>query len=142
MRKEVVLAIIIGVILGGIILYGINLANNSSSQNNKTKTELETKITDTPSPPEPKNQISIITPLNNSVVTDTQVTLKGVAKANSTIAIISENDDIITNADSKGNFSSTINLSSGENLITVTGVDDNQATASSTINVIRTETLP
>jgi hypothetical protein len=143
MRKEVILAVIIGVLLGGVILYGINLANNSSKLNsNSTDTE-ENNSKITPSPTQKlNNQVTIITPQNNSVVTESKLTLKGSAKSNSNIAIISESDDLIVTADNNGNFSSDINLISGENTITITAVDDKQATTSASITVIRTATLP
>lgn len=142
MRKEVILAVIIGVLLGGVILYGINLANNSSSTDNE-EDELNGNSQISPSPTSGlENQINFISPLNNSVVTDAQITLKGTAKPNSNVAIITENDDILTVVNATGNFSSTINLTNGENIITVTTVDENQATSSSSITVIRTTTLP
>ncbi|TRZ50826.1 hypothetical protein D4S03_06130 [bacterium] len=142
MRKEVILAVIIGVLLGGVILYGINLANNSSKINSDNK-NVGDSTQETPSPAKKSdNQVSIITPQDNAVVTEAQLTLKGSSKPNSSVAIITESDDIITTADNTGNFSSIINLISGENIITVTAVDENQATASATITVIRTATLP
>lgn len=142
MRKEVILAVIIGVLLGGVILYGINLANNSTKTNSGNK-DTEESSQENPSPTQKvDNQVSIITPQNNSVVTESQIALKGSAKANSSVAIITESDDIITTADNNGNFSSDINLISGENLITVTAVDEKQATTSASIYVIRTATLP
>jgi hypothetical protein len=143
MRKEVILAVIIGVLLGGVILYGINLANNSSKlnpDNNETE-ENNSKATPTPSK-KLDNQVTIIIPQDNSVVTESSITLKGSAKANANIAIISESDDLIITADNNGNFSSDVNLISGENTIAVTAVDDKQATSSASITVIRTTTLP
>ncbi|HSV94674.1 MAG TPA: hypothetical protein VLH94_01685 [Spirochaetia bacterium] len=143
MRKEVILAVIIGVLLGGVILYGINLANTSSKLNfsNRGNEENISKATPTPIK-KSDNQVIIITPQENSVVTESQITLKGSAKPNSSIAIISESDDLIVQSDNDGNFSSEINLINGENAITVTAVDDQQATTSASITVIRTTTLP
>jgi len=142
MRKEVILAVIIGVLLGGVILYGINLANSSSKINSGSK-NTEENSQETPSPTKiSDNRISIITPQNNAVVTKSLISLKGSVKPNSSVAIVTESDDIITTADNAGNFSSDINLISGENIITVTAVDENQATASATITIIRTATLP
>jgi len=142
MRKEVILAVIIGVLLGGIILYGINLANNSSTDSVDTEDQGNNSQVAPTSTKKNGNLISITTPQNNAVVTETTLSLKGSAKANSNIAIITENDDILTVADANGNFSSDINLISGENIITVTSVDTTQATASASITVIRTATLP
>lgn len=142
MRKEVILAVIIGVLLGGVILYGINLANKSS-KTDSVNNDFDENSQTTPSPTKnQENQIIFISPLNNSVVTEAQVTLKGTAKPNSNLAIVTENDDILTTSNGTGNFSSNINLILGENLITVTVVDENQATSSASIYVIRTSTLP
>ncbi|HAS68876.1 TPA: hypothetical protein DGD59_03435 [Candidatus Collierbacteria bacterium] len=143
MRKEVILAVIIGIILGGVILYGINLANTSSKINQgDTETEKSsTKVTPSSSK-KPDSLISILFPTNNSVVTENQLTIKGTTKPNSNIAIISESDDILTMSDKSGNFSEDINLIPGENTITITIVDEKQATSSSIITVIRTTTLP
>ena len=141
MRKEVILAVIIGVLLGGVILYGINLANNSSKGSNNEEAE-ETTTKATPTPSKTNSQISIAIPLDNSVVTDSVVSLKGTAKPNSNIAIISESDDILTTSDNAGSFSANINLINGENTIKVIVVDEKQATSSSSITVIKVATLP
>lgn len=143
MRKEVILAVIIGVILGGVILYGINLANNSVNSNpDKTETEGNNPKAPQPSSKKPASQIVIDFPQENSVITENSITLKGSAKPNSAIAIITESDDIIVTADSEGNFSSPINLIVGENNLAVTSIDEKQATASATISVIHTTSLP
>ncbi len=143
MRKEVILAVIIGVLLGGIILYGINLANKSSILNQDIDNLLDKNSQTTPTlSPKKDDQISIVYPQNNSVITEDKITLKGVAKPNSSIAIITENDDLIITADTSGNFTSLINLINGENQVSVTAVDENQATSSASIIVIHTDNLP
>lgn len=143
MRKEVILAVIIGVLLGGVILYGINLANTSSKANSQDPQTEEKRGKTTPTPSKKTDsQISVTFPLNNSVVTEAQLSLKGSTKPNSNIAIITESDDILTVSDNVGNFASIINLISGENAINITLVDDKLATSSATIYVIRTATLP
>lgn len=143
MRKEVILAVIIGIILGGVILYGINLANNSSmiNLNGEDTDNNGSKLSPTPTK-KPDNQVSIIIPQANAVITESQITLKGSAKPNSNVAIITESDDIITTSDTSGNFSSVINIINGENTITVTAIDDKLATSSASITIIRTTTLP
>ena len=144
MRKEVILAVIIGIILGGVILYGINLANQSVSPKGDTETQINNQDSDKTNPGTSKNSesISIVYPQNNAVITETSLTLKGSTKPNAHVAIITENDDIITLADANGSFSSPITLIGGENLITVTAVDSTQATSSASITVIQTTSLP
>ena len=48
MRKEVILAVITGIILGGIILYGLNLANNSAQPQSAEETLVEKPKTPIP----------------------------------------------------------------------------------------------
>ncbi|HOX95856.1 MAG TPA: hypothetical protein PLI45_00525 [Candidatus Woesebacteria bacterium] len=142
MRKEVILAVIIGVILGGIILYGLNLANNSAS---KLIGDSETQEKDSnPPTPTPANNTDIlfITPQDHAVITEDKTILKGSTKPNVNIAIITESDDILTVADKNGGFTANINLINGENTITVTTVDSGMATSSASITVIRTTSLP
>ena len=103
MRKEVILAVIIGILLGGVILYGINLANSSSSsKSTPDKTATDTEVS--PTPTIKTNDITFITPQDHAVITDAQVTLKGSTKPNANVAIITESDDILTVADANGNF--------------------------------------
>jgi len=141
MRKEVVLAVIIGVILGGVILYGINLANQSASSNTPA-TKTADNETVAPTPSNSGNSITFITPEDHAVITDNQISLKGTTEPNANLAIITESDDILATADANGNFSTPINLLSGANTISVTSVDANQATTSASITVIHTASLP
>ena len=141
MRKEVILAVITGIILGGIILYGLNLANNSTQPQSAEETSVE-KTSPTAAPSIAFSGLSIVTPQDHAVITEDTYTLKGTAKPNADIAIVTENDDILTVADTQGSFSAEINLISGENIITVTSADDRQSTSSASISVIHTTSLP
>ena len=139
MRKEVLLAIIFGVILGGIILYGINLANKSVSEISATPTPaIGNQIS--PTPDTANQTLQILSPSDNSVLFDAATTIKGIAKPGSHIAISTESDDFLTDTDSSGNFSTDIKLISGENNIKVVAVDSNEATSSAEITIIYTTT--
>lgn len=143
MRKEVILAVLIGVILGGVILYGINLANNTTTSSPKNEEIVNNQPDQVPSSEQnAANQVTFIYPLDHSVITEDKITLKGTTKPNANVAIITESDDIITNADANGNFSSPINLISGENAISVTSVDTNFASSSAAITVIHSTNIP
>ena len=139
MRKEVLLAIIFGVVLGGIILYGINLANKSVSS---SPTENNPGSIVTPTPTISGKSVAIVSPLNHSVLTDKVVTLTGRATPASSLAIVSENDDLLIEASPEGTFSAQINLSGGENTITVTELKANNSLESDTVTIIQTATLP
>ncbi len=139
MRKEVLLAVIFGIVLGGIILYGINLANKSviiseSAEKSDTKTA--------PSPTIIEKSLKVVTPSNHTVTTDKTLSLVGKSLPESNIAIVSESDDIILQASPEGTFSATINLVSGENTIVVTELLENNSTISEKLTIIQTSSLP
>ena len=131
MRKEVSFAVIIGIILGGVILFGINLANQSTSNLPKEPTPsiITPTLASTKSSDEGGPTISISSFSNNDVVFETPYSLSGKANPNTKIAIISENDDILTETNSAGSFSAQINLTSGENKIKISQLEkDNSLT--------------
>lgn len=124
MRKEVSIAIIIGIILGAIILYGINLANKT--------TESLPKVTPTPTATVPESTTSANTPstpkatqplinshTDNQVLFEKETTLAGKTTPSSQISIIWEDGENLTTTDSSGNYSQAITLIPGENNIQV-----------------------
>lgn len=139
MRKEVLYAIIFGIILGAIILFGIRLANNSVSS---LISENESTTTDAPTPSLERKSFEIISPQNHAVLTDKVITLLGRANPNTPLAITSESDDLLLESSPEGTFSAEINLIAGENTLTVTTLLKDNLTESQTITVIQTNTLP
>lgn len=140
MRKEVLFAVIFGIILGGIILFGIYLANNSATNHPGTKDTPTAEVTSTP--PTNKKTLEIISPQNHSVLTDKTITLSGKASPGTNLAIITESDDLIIESGPEGTFSAQINLIPGENTLTVTNLLKDTTTEIQTITVIQTSSLP
>lgn len=119
MRKEVSVAIIIGVVLGAIILYGITLANKSASSLPKTQQIATTPIPTVEKEQAKSNSLTFNNLVNNQVVFEKQLTLTGKTTPNTTISIIWEEDEVITVSDESGSFSQKINLIPGENIIKI-----------------------
>ncbi len=148
MIKELILAII----LGGLLGFGIT-GGYLAVKKDKTKTDppqienqkpsgtlTETSITPTASStpqvtPEEKNtskhQVTIDSPENETVSSNSLITLKGLTSPNSTIVITTTSKNYTTTSDKAGNFSQEIEIDSGANLIQITSIDleDNQATS-------------
>lgn len=139
MRKEVLYAIIFGIILGGIVLYGINLANKSVSSELPGQTG-DSKVT--PTPAVQAKKLSITYPQDHSVFAEKTITLLGRANPDANLAITSESDDVLITASPEGSFSAEINLISGENIITVTELQPDLTTQTQTISVIQTTNIP
>lgn len=141
MRKEVSFAIIIGIILGGVILFGINLANQSTS--NLPKEPTPSIITPTPlsennptsTIDDQPSTISIPSFADNDVVFETPLVLAGTASPNSPLSIISENDDLLLNTGADGIFTSSINLIPGLNKITLSQPNQDKTIVSKTLNL-------
>ncbi len=138
MRKEVVFAIIIGLILGGIILFGIKIANQSAKEAAVPATSSGQIASPTPIPTTAKSNLSLTEPLDHAVVNTGSIKIGGKTLPNSTIAVESEADDALPAADGNGNFSTDFKLAGGENLIKITALLPNQTTESLTISVIFT----
>jgi len=126
MRKEIIFAIILGLILGGIILYGLRLANQATKDLNltpQTTPTPEVQSTNSQTSPETKDTLTISYPQDNSVSSTEKITLTGSGPANANLAIIAENYQEFIQTDDQGNFSQEINLVGGENEISVSLVN-------------------
>lgn len=117
MRKEILWAIIAGIIFGLVVAYGAYRIN--------------TKIKDQKiiSSPTPKSQISnefkitLNQPENEDVVTESKITIEGITKPQSFIIVSGENEDYITQTGNNGVFQKEINLVAGVNTIRITAYD-------------------
>ena len=143
MRKEIIFAVVLGIILGGIILYGLRLANEATkdlTQSLSTPTPISengnppSQITPTPNP---DNTIIITSPQNNFVSNENKITITGSAPKNTNLTIISEKAETIIETDENGKFNQEITLVGGENEITISGVINNEI-KSTTITIIYT----
>lgn len=142
MRKEVSLAVIIGIILGAIILYGINLANQSTKDLPQTSKKIvsptPTQISNPPSESTvTPNSITITSHTTNQVVFENKITITGKAKSSSQVAVVSNLNEEIIKTESDGSFSIEINLEAGENLISFSQPDaQKQNLETTTLSII------
>lgn len=136
MRKEVLLAIIIGVILGAVILYGLKIANESATP--ATPEETQTSQTITTPTPTPTNTLTIDNPTDHFVSFEKNLTLTGRATPQTNLAITSEGADDIVTADDSGKFTSELSLVLGENPITISAFFPDGTQTVQTLNVIYT----
>lgn len=118
MKKEVVIAIIVGFSLGLVITYGVYRAQNSLKQKAAQDEIIQTE----PSLVEEKetNLLSITHPENGTITGEETIAIGGITQKNALISVISNNDEKLTQADNLGNFSIEINLAAGPNQIDVT----------------------
>lgn len=137
MRKEVLIAIIIGFSLGLVITFGIWTANKAIKQTASNQEE-ETTQAEQPTPiPSPASiGLQILSPEDNLLVNQEKINISGKVSVAGTIAILYENGEKIIDSDSSGNFSAEITLVGGENEIIVTAYDEAGNEISKSITVI------
>lgn len=125
MRKEILFAVIAGVIIGSVIAFGVYRANKAydipkpnllDSNNNPTPSAaMNTK---------PETTLVISQPLEENLQTTDTVVIKGLSKPNAYIFISKEDKDYLVRADKDGGFEQEIDLQSGLNRVIVASVDE------------------
>lgn len=118
MKKESIIAISFGILLGCVVAF-IVISKNKESQINNAKT-LSPKVTPTPAPQSPDSLLilEITSPSDKAVVDATNVKIVGKAGKNSLIIVQSPIRELAIN-NIKENFSLDFPISPGENVIKI-----------------------
>jgi hypothetical protein len=123
MKKELLLAIVIGLTFGLIITYGIYRARMTLSQPPRTA---QSSPTPTASPDsENSANLRIVSPNDESVQSDKAITVAGASLPGSHVVIFINDTEHLTTADTSGNFSIQGTLEAGSNIITIHALDEN-----------------
>jgi len=137
MKKEILIAILIGFILGLIITFGIWTANKSLKDNQE-----ETPQTGGVSILQPEEEtkenlsLKIIEPVNNSISEEEEITIKGSASPSAIITIIYQEGEKILEADEEGSFETEISLVGGTNEIEISAYDEEDNKTTKTLSII------
>lgn len=138
MKKEILIAIIIGFILGLVITFGIWTANKSLQESSQTQTtgnnESQPIVTETVE----EGQISLVisSPENNALVNQEKIEIVGQTVAQATVIILYEEGEEVFQADEKGEFSQEITLVGGANEIKITVFDEEGNEANKALNLV------
>lgn len=118
MRKEIIVAIILGSIIGLTLAFGIWRANSAlSGKVTEIKNAISNPSKDDKNNPQSSN-LSILSPLNEEVFLDSSITFKGITKADSYVLIQTKQENTI-NYTASGNFEMEIGLETGINKVQV-----------------------
>ncbi len=123
MKKEMIISVLVGLIFGLIIVYGVYTAQNSLSKPDQTTQKLEASPT-TEEEHELDGNLSLHSPEDESIVSESTMTIAGTTIAHSYVVIFINDDESITTADESGNFSIEGELELGSNIIEVHVVDE------------------
>lgn len=144
MRKEIVVAILLGFAIGLFVIFGIITAQTALKQHQQALNQNTAGETSSPQgdhslpTPKPSHTLSITDPQNFIVVSSSDITIHGKTSPLSSVAITSEKDDSIVEANQSGLFSLKISLVSGENEIIVVSVSPNLERAETTLTLVYT----
>ncbi len=141
MKKEILIAILIGFILGLIITFGIWTANKSLKDNQDEQSPKKTGGVSVLTPEETeelKKQISleITEPINNSISEEEEITIKGTTSPFAVVTVIYQESEKIIEADGQGSFETEISLVGGTNEIKISAFNQADNTMSKILNVI------
>ena len=121
MKKEVGVAIFIGLIFGIIITIGLYRARMSAINRGNP-----TNIISSPTP-EPSGQNSTLvlnSPEDESIQSTKNITVAGTTTPHAFVVVFINDRDFLTSADSTGHFSLAADLEAGSNIITVHSIDE------------------
>lgn len=133
MRKEVIWAIIAGVVLGLIVAFGVYRANAKMSG---TKRQTAKLATPSPKPGQSEFKIVLDKPENADVVTTKTVAVSGLTKPDSWITFSGEDSDYVIQSDEKGTFNQEVDLTPGVNQIKVTAFESSGVKSATQVLVV------
>lgn len=134
MKKELFLAILIGLLVGLIIVFGVYRTKIIFTPKNKSTT-----LEASPSPEASADVISnlvIHSPLNETIQDEESVTIAGSTNNNEFVVILVNEEEFITTADESGNFSISTTLEPGSNIIQINSINEDGKLTTEELTVI------
>lgn len=122
MRKEVLIAVILGLLFGSIITYGIYQANRTAKEvTTDTSSASGPKIGDVT--PTPTALLTVISPVNGQVFATDSAVISGTVRPDTSVVILTELTEYLVTPETSGSFSQEIELTSGVNQIDITAIN-------------------
>lgn len=138
MRKEVILAIVLGLILGTVIVAGYYRANRAVRLQDNTDT---TRVTPTPTTIAGSELLAITGPEEGDIFASPIATISGNTSPDARVLIVSEKDQIFLKPSAQGFFSQEVSLIGGANHISITAVSTTGSRADKELNLVFTTEL-
>jgi len=132
MKKEVVIAILIGLSLGLFITYGVYQAKTGISRRSNDPN----LIASSPDDDQFTGELILNSPVDETVQNDTALNVSGTTLLNSFVVVFVDNEELITTSDNSGNFSVEVELEDGANIVSVYVIDEDGRTLSTERTVI------
>ncbi|MBI3290533.1 hypothetical protein HYZ78_04005 [Candidatus Microgenomates bacterium] len=133
MRKEVIVAVLLGGSLGLAIAFGVWRANLALKPQSTTSEQISATNSSSPTPV--AGTLLVTEPEENSLVSTESITVRGKAEPRSTIVVTTPVDAKSVAADNSGNWIAELRLAAGANAVLVTAVSESGEELSTQITV-------
>lgn len=123
MKKEIIISVLVGLIFGLIIVYGVYTARSSLTQPTATQTTLTT----TPSPEvtaPAQSQLVVHSPEDEIITDQADLTVAGSSQAQTYLVVFINEQAQILEPDQAGHFSAEVELELGSNIIQVHALNE------------------
>lgn len=121
MKKEIIIAILLGLSLGLFITYGLYRSRNSA--NDKSVPSIQ-EVLENPDKANVLSTLVLHSPDDESIVSESEITIAGDTQPNNFVVIFVNEENFITTADDAGAFSISAELEDGSNVILIHSVDE------------------
>jgi hypothetical protein len=139
MKKEILIAILLGLSLGLFITYGLYRTRNAANDNQALN--VEDTLSSSPEI-EALSTLVLHFPDDESIVDEAEIPIAGDTEPNNFVVIFVNKQEYITTADSTGAFSISAELEAGSNVIVVHSLDeDGNETVEERVVIFTTQPL-
>jgi len=137
MKKEVILAIVIGFGVGLLITFGIYTARTALEEKSTTNQQSPTPQ-DLTSDSTPSSSLNISTPKHEDLVDTETISIEGQAPPESIITIILSTGQQVITSDKNGIFKTTVELNGGANEINITAFTKEGEKSETSLTIVYT----
>lgn len=136
MRKEILLAIIVGIAAGLGITYAMYSLRLRLASNTTADTILESRLMAATPTPGPMTMLTIQQPEQDTLSTQATIQIIGRSIPNANIVVLAQETEVITTADQDGDFALTVPLIAGGNRLTILSISPDGQEESEVRNVV------
>lgn len=136
MRKEIIFAIIIGVLVGAVLAFGIWRVNLTLKNGDESSNQMAISVEESASPQETELKITLSNPEDFDVITQNPTVINGLTRPNSWVVISGEEEDYIFKSDNNGVFETEIELVGGINRLIMYAFDDNNTSEKHEVTLV------
>ncbi len=143
MRKEILLAIVVGIIAGLGVTYAIYVVRQNmlrSSTPGEIEQSRQQEVSSSPTPT--ASNLTIKQPVPDFLTDQDSVQIVGKALPQSYLVILTETGEVITTADQDGDFAVTVDLIEGGNKLTVVATTPEGQQESLVVTAVYLSVLP